>query len=193
MLRRAPFTLIELLVVVSIIAILAAMLLPAMAKARNITKQAVCLSNLRQCGMAMDLYAGDWDEYMPSNNVDQAHNTNLTDAQGIAGVASSFQVCRVGRVRYPGELGNGGALIDRYMGFKALWCPSLQTQWGSELNTMGQGIAEANYKAIPNNGDISVGYLFRTQVYYPGRTSWPSCAPISPSRDPKLASRPLAS
>jgi prepilin-type N-terminal cleavage/methylation domain-containing protein/prepilin-type processing-associated H-X9-DG protein len=63
--RRAAFTLIELLVVVAIIAVLAAMLLPALNNAKASAKRAQCLSNMKQLATGMFLYAGDHDDHVP--------------------------------------------------------------------------------------------------------------------------------
>src|ERR1041384_3721966 len=60
--RPRGFTLIELLVVIAIIAILAAILFPAFAAAREMARGASCKSNLKQIGSAMQMYAQDYDE-----------------------------------------------------------------------------------------------------------------------------------
>jgi len=60
--RHSGFTLIELLVVIAIIAILAAILFPVFARARDKAQQASCSSNLKQWSMAWQMYMQDWDE-----------------------------------------------------------------------------------------------------------------------------------
>lgn len=62
---RRGFTLIELLVVIAIIAILAAILFPVFARAREAARQTSCRSNLKQIGTALQMYRGDYDELMP--------------------------------------------------------------------------------------------------------------------------------
>jgi prepilin-type N-terminal cleavage/methylation domain-containing protein/prepilin-type processing-associated H-X9-DG protein len=64
-LKPSGFTLIELLVVIAIIALLAAIIFPVFAKARSRARQASCLSNIKQLGLAVLMYADDYDETFP--------------------------------------------------------------------------------------------------------------------------------
>ncbi len=71
---REAFTLIELLVVIAIIAILAAILFPVFAQAREQARATVCLSNTRQIGLALEMYTQDFDETFP---IFYAYNTEV--------------------------------------------------------------------------------------------------------------------
>lgn len=66
--KKKGFTLIELLVVIAIIAILAAILLPVLSAARENARSSVCVSNLKQMGLAIQMYASDWDDYCPNRS-----------------------------------------------------------------------------------------------------------------------------
>jgi prepilin-type N-terminal cleavage/methylation domain-containing protein len=63
--REDGFTLLELLVVSALISLIAALLLPVLAQARDEARRGICLSNLRQIGQAYLLYTQDWDEQLP--------------------------------------------------------------------------------------------------------------------------------
>lgn len=82
---RLGFTLIELLVVIAIIAILAAILFPVFAQARDAARKATCLSNMKQVGLGMGMYVQDYDSIWPG----QASDGFPLDKTGLAG-ASPF-------------------------------------------------------------------------------------------------------
>jgi prepilin-type N-terminal cleavage/methylation domain-containing protein/prepilin-type processing-associated H-X9-DG protein len=67
--KRNAFTLIELLVVIAIIAILAAILFPVFAQAREKARSATCLSNFKQLGTGVMMYVQDWDDTYPNNRL----------------------------------------------------------------------------------------------------------------------------
>ncbi|MFM2082001.1 MAG: hypothetical protein RL380_692, partial [Verrucomicrobiota bacterium] len=83
MLARRAFTLIELLVVIAIIAILAALLLPAISKAKEQGRSAACLSNLRQIGLALQMFTQDNENKMPVM-YDALLSTNATPVTNTA-------------------------------------------------------------------------------------------------------------
>jgi prepilin-type N-terminal cleavage/methylation domain-containing protein/prepilin-type processing-associated H-X9-DG protein len=82
---RAGFTLIELMVVVAVIAILAAILYPVFAQARDRARQASCVSSLKQIGTAMDLYRQDYDQSFPTNEYLVSGEVPADDVNAIDG------------------------------------------------------------------------------------------------------------
>lgn len=79
--KRHAFTLIELLVVIAIIAVLAAILFPVFAAARESARQTACLSNMRQLGMATRMYLQDYDDQYPQTKRTCA-DPDIEDANG---------------------------------------------------------------------------------------------------------------
>jgi prepilin-type N-terminal cleavage/methylation domain-containing protein len=101
--RDSGFTLIELLVVIAIIAILAAILFPVFAQARDKARQTTCLSNAKQIGLGVSMYAQDYDEILPIgghggvlpnrwHGMILPYIKNGGDAAGVRGEAGVF-VC----------------------------------------------------------------------------------------------------
>ena len=78
----AAFTLIELLVVIAIIAILAAMLLPALARAKESGRRIACLNNLRQLSLAAQMYAGESQGSYPPRSITDRWPNRLYENYG---------------------------------------------------------------------------------------------------------------
>src|SRR5690349_18002830 len=101
LLTRRSFTLIELLVVVAIISLLAAMLLPSLAKAKNRSKQAACLQNLKQVGVATFMMADDNNGWL--NVTNSAYGPDGVSASNVGYWIDAITNYGVGKlVKYQG-------------------------------------------------------------------------------------------
>jgi prepilin-type N-terminal cleavage/methylation domain-containing protein/prepilin-type processing-associated H-X9-DG protein len=91
--RRGAFTLIELLVVIAIIAILAALLLPSLARAKAKAKSTSCVSNLRQIGLAMNMYAEENNGFLPGTAHFSISNSWVFGLASYLGNVDKVRVC----------------------------------------------------------------------------------------------------
>jgi prepilin-type N-terminal cleavage/methylation domain-containing protein/prepilin-type processing-associated H-X9-DG protein len=116
--QRRGFTLIELLVVIAIIAILAAILFPVFAQAREKARASACLSNLKQLGTALMMYGQDYDENMPTGGYPGPRNWEVNpDYKSTKNVDNGIYGWTFYR--------NLMVAMDPYMKSMQLWyCPS---------------------------------------------------------------------
>lgn len=128
--RACAFTLIETLVVIAIIAILAAVLFPVFARARESVRATGCMSNLKQINLAVTLYVQDWEEVFPMNRFPDATHP-------LSGCTSSDPTIQPNDMLL-GSTYNWKRAILAYVKHQAVFaCPSnsyQQRQGGDELN-----------------------------------------------------------
>ena len=134
--RRRGFTLIELLVVISIIAILAALLFPVFARARESARKIQCLSNVKNIAMAFQIYLTDYDRFPPDETDPAAlsyFNASSGTGPGGCGPCNNHQTCRqVGRPYYADPYLRVPVILDEYVKNRDVWkCPSAKTEMGA--------------------------------------------------------------
>nr|WP_309684864.1 DUF1559 domain-containing protein [Armatimonas sp.] len=193
--QRRVFTLIELLVVIAIIAILAAILFPVFAQAREKARQTACISNLKQIGLAVRMYAQDYDEIYPMGTYNGMRNWEVNpdvnpyppnnqclDNLGVAGQRGfnpgdgglNYTGCAYGGEFYRHLM---AVQLFPYIKNKQIWyCPSDKTIRFSDANVR---IGKQSYQYFPNWVYNNPGTGF-TQVRYPdGQTRNTGAEPVS--------------
>jgi len=119
--RRRGFTLIELLVVIAIIAILAAMLFPVFARARESARKIQCLSNVKNIATAVQMYLTDYDRF-PPNNKDKEFLDWLDEQGGGGCIPYGY-----GRYNGANPYLRWPVILDEYVKNRDVWqCPSVQ-------------------------------------------------------------------
>ena len=145
---KKSFTLIELLVVVAIIAILAAMLLPVLTKARDRAKQASCMSNLKQTGLGFHFYADDQNDFILPHVAGFPHS-------GV----SDYNLLETG-IYY-----NLAPILLQYVITpEILGCPSFEADGALDYLDLIPGGIKRTWDA---NTDTFMSYLYR-ETYYNG-------------------------
>ena len=126
--QRSGFTLIELLVVIAIIAILAAMLLPALARAKAKGQRTVCLNNLRQIGLFMQLYTEDNNDTFPAHR-----NQGLNTADPVASLTNWWGTTIVTYGNGRSNLFHDPAVNGKRLDNGTTW------QWNFDCHLVGYG------------------------------------------------------
>jgi prepilin-type N-terminal cleavage/methylation domain-containing protein/prepilin-type processing-associated H-X9-DG protein len=139
----SAFTLIELLVVISIVGILAALLLPVLSRAKESGRATGCLSNLHQVGIALQLYAGDYNNRLPSMSDIYPGVTNSFPGpdQVLSNQLGKVNVLRCPSDKWPGDkalpLAQKGPSYFEQTGCSYSWNTLLNGQDADNLSALG--------------------------------------------------------
>jgi prepilin-type N-terminal cleavage/methylation domain-containing protein/prepilin-type processing-associated H-X9-DG protein len=174
--RGRGFTLIELLVVIAIIGILAAMLFPVFARAREAARKIQCLSNVKNIALALNMYLTDYDACPPGNT-----DANLTNwvASLTLGANGNIRCDHQGGAEQWGWRANPylrwPVILDEYVKNRDVWrCPSARVQSGAAfVIPMGGAGGFQQYLADHTDawGESAMGYGFGIcSMSYP--TGW---------------------
>lgn len=177
--RLKAFTLIELLVVIAIIAILAAILFPVFAKARERAKTTACLSNEKQIGLACMTYADDYDATYPINRTAVVGGT-WTWKRAILPYVKSYEAFRCPSVteyfaRNPqtGALGDESNSLPVYRNDKSQWMPtSYAYSGGFFFETGGDGVHVRPRRMSEVKDPAGTLFILNTRMSYPDLGPW---------------------
>jgi prepilin-type N-terminal cleavage/methylation domain-containing protein len=153
---RSGFTLIELLVVIAIIAILAAILFPVFAQAREKARASACLSNMKQIGTGLQQYLSDWDDVYPMNRF--PIKPGATTSAG----------------HWHGSTYTWRRALDGYMKTVNIWlCPSNEYQWStSHVGEIGNVPGDdSNKNPLYKDRLIPTGYAYNGGFFHEGSKS----------------------